>query len=444
MITITGNRKKIHVFFIFLLTVCLCLYMASCDPKQTGTVLGESFSKIYNRNDTASYTALDVKQIPGNGYIILGKMGDYPYLLRINERGDVMWDTKNEAILKRYENPVPDLLVSNQGYYFFCSGQFEDKLVPILLKINEDRQVNEIIAISSYINHYAVFGLPYSITPKHASIMGESNYSLVTLNNIGDAVVFIGDENNDNGWREKVDDIPYWAGWACLTAYPSTERIIHYSGILKEKGRYYFHTYQNAPDNVIDLARCFMIEMEAPDGSGFHPEFYLEKPLIAMDWNVSQWDNSQWNGIRISGAYIDKEEDNNIVSLFVNSGIIMDEETNQGQIETNKEDKQPELNAFRPVYIKTIAVNGRDIVFFTGSTKFDQIVLYACDRLTGTWMEEVYFGEKRLYEAAGLIETGDNGLAILGITYIMDLQERICLFKLSKAELENIVNSPGN
>jgi hypothetical protein len=96
------------------------------------------------------------------------------------------------------------------------------------------------------------------------------------------------------------------------------------------------------------------------------------------------------------------------------------------------------LNASRPVYIKTIRVVDRDIVFFSGGTGFDRIVLYAYDLSAGRFLGKEYYGEKRLYEAAGLIGTGDGGLAILGNTYVMDLQKRICLFKLSKAEVEAV------
>ncbi|NIM11624.1 MAG: hypothetical protein GTO45_05975, partial [Candidatus Aminicenantes bacterium] len=58
---------------------------------------------------------------------------------------------------------------------------------------------------------------------------------------------------------------------------------------------------------------------------------------------------------------------------------------------------------------------------------------------TGSYLAVKYLGDIHIYEAAGLIDTEDGGLAILGTTYVTGLLGRICLFKLSKAELEAFV-----
>jgi len=64
--------------------------------------------------------------------------------------------------------------------------------------------------------------------------------------------------------------------------------------------------------------------------------------------------------------------------------------------------------------------------------------LYAYEKSSGDFLNNRYFGDIRIYEAAGLIDTYDGGLAILGNTFVMDQLGRICVFKLSKTEVEDL------
>jgi hypothetical protein len=182
--------------------------------------------------------------------------------------------------------------------------------------------------------------------------------------------------------------------------------------------------------------------MEAPDGSMVSPEIDTHRPLTAMEWDdsqwdVSNWDGTQWEGLKLSGAYIG---DANIIYLFVNAKVIMNEETHAPQIDLseNKAQPHPELLGMKPVFVKTMGINGQQFTFFAGTTEFDKIALYAYDS-PGNLLETKHFGEVQSYEAAGLIKTGDDGLAILGTTYILGRVKRICLFKLSAEEVEEMV-----
>ncbi len=436
-----GNQKKIR--FVYLLPLFLCWCVASCDLKSTKTNPGESFRKVYDKNSTTIYTALDIKQT-ADGYIILGMVETHPYLLKVDNQGDFSWDTENIKDFENYENPVPELRISDQEdqmYYFFASKEGEDEILPILpvlLKFRKiENDLKEVDNEISFTNILEKYNEPYFLTPKQASIISDNNYVLMTMNNIQEGIVLVGDEVIDS-WMEKVNDISLWAGGLCLESYYSIDRKYHYSGRLKNKKTYYFHSYQKDSYNL-ELSRCFMIEMEAPDGSEPHPAFKLERPLIAMEWDDRQWDVSKWDGMKLSGAYVSKDKNNdNIVSFFINSKIIMDEETKEGEIEPNEEYDVSELFASKPVYIKTIPVNGQDIVFFAGSTKEGKIGLYTYSLLESEFLGKEYFGEARVYEASGLIDTGDGGLAILGTTYVMNRLKRLCLFKLSETEVKAI------
>jgi hypothetical protein len=438
------NEKKMTVFFVtgFILPVSLCLFLclSSCKLKSDKeNSLSISFGKIYDKTDTSGYTALDIKQTEGDGrYIILGEVDGHPYLLKIDAQGNFKWDSRDNQELEDYKNPVPELRIlnheNNTYYYFFCTRQSGDKVIPVLLKFNDkDNTLYTADEISSYINHYEAFNIPYYITPKYASISGDKRYVLMTLNNLGDIVVFAGEEGISDNWREKINDQTYWAGWACLTTYLATDRKYHYSGRLKNNDIYYLHTFQQDSFNV-DEKKCFLIEIELPFPT--IPQcgltLFLEYPLIAMDWDDSQWDGSGFKGLKLSGAYIAE----GMVYFFINTEI--NEDTTSPGIELDKKNEQSELLTSKPVYIKTRFVEGKEIVFFAAADRKNKIVLYAYEKSSGDFLNKRYFGDIRIYEAAGLIDTYDGGLAILGNTFVMDQLGRICVFKLSKTEVEDL------
>jgi hypothetical protein len=174
--------------------------------------------------------------------------------------------------------------------------------------------------------------------------------------------------------------------------------------------------------------------MESPDGIEPHVQFTIDRPFIAMEWDDRQWDVSGWDGMTVSGAYV--FDDN--VYFFLDAPINHDD-PEKLKIEFFPGELKYELLATKAVCIKTIPVNGSEIVFFAATNNDNQIILYAYEKSTREYISEKEFGDIRLYEAVDLIETLDGGLAILGVTSVVDQLDRICLFKLSKAEVEAMV-----
>jgi hypothetical protein len=101
---------------------------------------------------------------------------------------------------------------------------------------------------------------------------------------------------------------------------------------------------------------------------------------------------------------------------------------------------QFDLIASRPVYTRAVNLDDQEILLFLGSEKTKRIVLTAYNLSRGSIVpNKKYFGHTNVYEAAGLTRTADGGLAVLGTTYLAGQLGRICLFKLSKEELEQLV-----
>lgn len=464
------NEKKMIMFFVsrFILPVSLCLFLclASCNLKSNQeNSFSISFGKIYNKSDTSSYTALDIKQTPGDGgYIILAEVDGYPYLLKVEKDGKFSWDSKDKNIFEYYKYPIAELLTLNSAYYFFCRKEKDNEKKkdnegydwdPVLVKVRkeekEDKINVDVVTKIEFDNPFPPF--KFRLIPIHANLNSENNFLVLVADNWGTQMSFIGKENSNTSW--KVDGASHWNRYECVLDYPSTDKRFHYTGRLNTKGTYYFQTFT---EYISDFSPppCFSIRMEAPkEDSDIHPDLFLDRPLIAMEWNdsqwnVSNWDGNQWDGLKLSYAAID----NDMVYFAVNSRIKVEKKIeiiykveNGEEIEEELEisilkleEGQPQLEllASKPVYMMSMPVNGKEIVFFAGSTIFNNISLYAYDPVEKTLLNKDYFGDIRSFEAAGLIKTDDDGLAILGITYVMNRLKRICLFKLSKADVEEM------
>lgn len=448
-----GRRKKMkiiikmNIVLTFIVTAFLCIWCASCDLGSKDTDIAfsgskGSFSKIYNNSDQADYTPLDIKPT-NDAYIILGMVDEHPYLLKVNEEGNFLWDTT----LPEYTYPIPELQIQTSKentpyYYFVCNKPVEAWKVQVLsVEVNNKGEVtNSPAIIYNYLKDL-------SFSPIHASINSKDNYLLMSGNSFwGDVLFFSGIENNV--WDRTTFWPPYEGN--CRESYPLSDRRFHYSGIIKGND-YFAHTWPERQYYYLlkKSPICLMITMMVIENNkGFPIGFFVENPFLALEWDASGQSNANltppldppWKSLKLSGAYLK----NDVIYFVINYDV--EEKVNEindtlSFPDSNSEKRQDELDELKPVFIKSMKVNGEKIAFFAGTTRKNQIVLYAYDYNynEGDFLNKRYFGETRIYEAAGLIETGDNGLAILGSTYIVDQFKRICLIKLSKADLEEMV-----
>ncbi|MCP5108500.1 MAG: hypothetical protein GY950_34260 [bacterium] len=438
MITISVNPKNINGVPVFLfLSLCLVFGFFACNPQYTEPDPAQSFNKIYDNSSSYGFIPVDIKQTGDNGYIILGMIEKHvPYLLRLDREGNYMWDTGGyEYLDKTYMDPIPNILIIEQGqreeYYFFCNEwwntQGEGSRLIVLLKASDDQK--ELIPEDLPDGPLEAFENNRVFIPLHAS------------NTTGTSILLIG-ADEDSGEvlavRMKMDgsrEAPYKRERyhnPCINLYTLNDKRLHLTGIIKTPGNDYgfFKTFVNDADGSGKYPTCFGLRILAPPGitpfeDNFQKEpFFLSIPYIAMQLDGSDWDGNQWSSLKFSGARIEES----VVSFYVNYAIT-------GVGKKNKGDQQPELNDSKWVYIEIMNVNDEPVVFFAGTTKNNQIVLYAYKRSSREPLQKKYFGEIQTYEASGLIGTQDRGLAVLGTTCVADQLNRICLFKLSEEEL---------
>ena len=96
----------------------------------------------------------------------------------------------------------------------------------------------------------------------------------------------------------------------------------------------------------------------------------------------------------------------------------------------------PELEINAPIKILRASVGTKNVLIYASNTRSKQIGLYFYDEATGEFLSSRYLGFSNPYEIANLTQTEDGGIAICGTTYLAGRFPRICIFKLSKEELE--------
>ena len=98
-----------------------------------------------------------------------------------------------------------------------------------------------------------------------------------------------------------------------------------------------------------------------------------------------------------------------------------------------------ELDAESPVLIRTVSINSSEYVVYLATTKSNQLFLNAYVAGTNELAGTKYLGESVPLKACDFTGTADGGMMILTQARIMSSFDRIATIKLSKEELESLV-----
>ncbi|HLP45255.1 MAG TPA: hypothetical protein VK469_04875, partial [Candidatus Kapabacteria bacterium] len=415
----TVKGKKMKIVLAFMPVVLLCLWITACklNPPAPEAESSESFSKIYDKPDTATYTAVDIKQTDDGGYIILGMVERQPYLLRIDREGNYIWDTKKDIFLNDrvvnedgtitvydFVDPVPDILIQGSNYYFFCSRESQDSKNKInflsFLKISDyDKRPSRVWMDKDE----PWLDDTYFIYPMNAKALNDTTGNkdkilVLALNgNVNElllGIIKIEIEMNDKlkGIMEK--NFPYGEAhsYRCYNNYPILDKRYHFINIIKNHGSGEFYCQSFLKWSWEYDEPCFGVgtfqDMSKNFDEDNFPIYEINTPFIALRQSAS----SSYYGVKI---------EDKIVKFFTN--FELDEE--------KEEYPQFELVESKAVFIETMKVNNEETVFFAGSSKNNKIVLYKYKHKE-SYFAKMYFGSTHIYEAHALIETIDGGLAI--------------------------------
>lgn len=117
------NLIKFPAYILFTISV----FFTACSVDNEELAPEKEFMRIYHDdNYSASYFPLDVEPTPDGGYLILASYlpetnSNYAYwntlVIKTDALGEMVWKTSPGDT---YKNPVGQLMVKNNQYYFFC------------------------------------------------------------------------------------------------------------------------------------------------------------------------------------------------------------------------------------------------------------------------------------------------------------------------------------
>jgi hypothetical protein len=401
-------NTRLSIKSLFLLFTIL---IYGCDIKDNEVEVNSSFLRVYDNNQfDGSYIPLDIQQTSDGGYLILSgrRIRESNFvginILKIDATGTFVNEFKME---ENFVHPVYSLIKNDEGFYFFCMDAVS--LQAHIAKISEDDgEVESITPVQS--TNY----------PLYASASDDNSFILQSYNITDKQTVLSVVNGSGNVSKRKVFGIG--AGEdvekPLIEHFTRTGKQLPFLSGKTLDGMFYFngffnYTFSLVFTNLSSNEPSGVVQGQQDDG-GISALLPLE---VANKYALSTF-NFGDNYLH-SNSTLSKQGISSTVDLV---GFSM-----------------PELQPDARVILKRVTVNAKKSVVYGSNTKNGQILLLGYDEVTGELKGTKYLGFSYPYEIAGFVQTEDEGLAVAALTYVAGRFPRICLFKLSKEELKEIV-----
>jgi hypothetical protein len=392
---------------------CLSVaFLTSCSEEENPQFDKDAFTKIYDNNKfNSSNFAIDMRQTPDGGFVILGGRiipGDTLftgiYLMKVDEFGNFV---KEIEVDPSSVHPIGDLTTFQTKYYFFCM----------------DRQSQQAQIASVDANLEAV-----TITPVQGGLSYPAAASFVDNNKF----VVVGYNHVD-----RLTTLSLITPDGAMVKPSKSFNISASEGFEEPIVEHYLHRGRKFP---------FAAGM-APNGlyyfNGFHNYTFA---LVFSDMNSDE-PNGIVNGIHDDGGIsaITPISGNKFAAARFNFGdnyLMPNREISSSGI-TSSTDlggySLPEMVSNAKVRIVRATVDQKNILIYGTDTKSKQIGLLYYDESTGEFINSRYLGFSNPFEIASITQTEDEGLAICGMTQVAGRFPRITVFKISKDQLQEDV-----
>lgn len=398
------------------LTYSLLLFLfvnvlISCEEESNPLFDQQSFTRMYdNRQFSASFSPIDIKQTPDGGYLIVSnrKLEESNFsgihIMKVGKTGEFVREIEVDAT---YVNPVAQLMELNGEYYFFCMEELT--LQAQLAKVDANAETVEMIPVAGGGATYPAASsqdgtnfilLNYDHENK-LSVLSVVSADGTVAGNVG-MTIGVGDDVEEpiiNHFFQTGRKFPFQAG-----------RI--------PGGLYYFNGFYNYTFSLVftDLSSddpIGVVQGQQDDGG-----FSAIQPIASTKFAASRFnfgDNYLLPNITLSTSTVTSSTDLGGNTL-------------------------PELVPNAKVKIIRATVDQKNILIYGSDTRSKQIGLLFYDEAVGTFYGTHYLGFSNPFELASMVQTTDGGLAIAGTTYLAGRFPRACLFKLSKEELAANIN----
>ena len=404
-------KKILKRLFTGILMLSVGVFINGCDIKDNEVEAISSFMKVYdNDRFDGSYIPIDIQQTSDGGYLILSgrRIEESNFvginILKLDEEGNFVAETEMDP---NFVHPVNSLMKNDEGYYFFCMDAVS--LQAQLVKISETE--------GSIEENTPVSGLYY---PLYASALSDNSFVVQSYNNGEKQTVLSVVSSTGSASKRKAFGIG--AGEdvekPLIEHFTRTGRSLPFLAGKTSDGLFYFNGFFNYTFSLVFTN----LSSDEPSGviQGQQHNGGFSSLLQLEDANKFAFSTFNFGDNYLhTNAALSKQSISSAIDL---EGFAM-----------------PELQPNAHVVLKKVKAKNSDIALFASNTKNGQIVLLAYDAITGELKGTKYMGFSYPYEIAGFIQTADEGLAVAALTYVAGRFPRICLFKLSKEELNDII-----
>jgi hypothetical protein len=401
--------KKIYTL------VLLSLFATACLEKADPSLEDKSFLRIYDNADfNAAFTPIDMQQTVDGGYLMLaskrlpeaGSNFSGIYILKVDKTGAILNEV--EDFDSQYVNPVGALSLIGGAYYFFC---MDTNTQVQLVKLNSNGDTESITPIGltypavSALDGANLLLLSYNNTDKVMNIAQVSIAGSVAAS--GNFAIGLGDNDNIDEaiikhFQQKGKRIPFEIG-------RTTGGELFFNG-------FYNYTFTLA---FVDLNQNNGEPNRAVTGYQENEGFSSVKPLT---------------GNRFASTIFSFGTNYLLPTNPLTAASVSD------ILDAQEGFTLPELVPDAATKIITLSAGGKEAIVFGSNTQSKQIALLFYNEEDGTFIDNRYLGFSNPFEMGSMLQTEDGGMAICGLTYVAGRFPRLCLFKLSGEEVNDLVN----
>ena len=403
-------------FLHFLMSIVLLSFF-SCSEDVDTSYEEVSFTKIYDDNifDNA-YHPIDLQQTADGGYLILcnRKLADSEfagiYLLKTAKNGEFI---KAIEVDPTYVHPVGGLIPSQGSYYFFCMNSAT--LASQLVKVEASGETLEVSSFTEVGGGSGVYSYPTAAAKDGENFMllnydHDGKKSVLSIVNAAGGV--LAGASVDIGVGDDVDE-------PIINHFLQTGRKFPFSVGRIPGSTYFFNGFHNYTFSMVfvNLNDDDNPVMGAVQGQQENGGFSAIYPIAGNKFAAARFnfgDNFLLPNVTLSSSGFTTATDL--------GGYIL-----------------PNLVPDAKVQIIHSVIKQKGVLIYGSDTKSKQIGLLFYDEASGEFYGSQHLGFSNPFELGGMVQTSDGGLAVCGTTYVAGRFPRVCLFKLSKAKLEQKV-----
>ncbi len=380
------------------------LGLSSCGSDNEVVEPGTSFARIYDDHRFSSeYDPLDVMPTEDGGYLLLAATEAWnAYLVKTDEDGQVLW---HSSVDEAYVNPLAQLLVVNDSIYLICMN--EVTLATEILQVSLDKQTTKPAATIESIQ----YPLGVSQTPE------------------GDLLVLGYNRESKSSTLHKLTP-SFATTWSF--EYPVEEDVEEdiidhlgrtgpqfpfFTGTTADGSAYYFNGFSNYTLSL-NFVNPGSGELTGTL-NGFRQEGYVSaaQPIAGNQFALAR------RNFQVS-------------TLLPLTEVNYQAIANSGDIVAND---FPEIAPEARTIIKTTELLGKPTIVYGAHTKTQQLVFYFYDQEAGTLLATYHLGMTDPYQLGDFTFTEEGGLVVLAETFLIGRFSRLCLFKLSPDEVNQIL-----